>query len=181
MTNNIDREKQLQFEKIFNKSTNANFAFFESLLKTIQQTIPDEFPEDTHNAIVSTAKQMFHEYNCPTSATTVSKKRKERDPNAPTRPKSAYICFSSDKKVRAELKKNKPDIDPKNIISEIGSMWRAMDEKQRKVYEKQAEVCASNYERLLEEYKNKRKDITPNVGTSTKKTPEKRARKKQVK
>lgn len=165
--------------KLFNKILTSNYTFFDTLLSAVQQSIPETYTEETHTAVLEKAKEFYNEYTSQLNTGT-KKKKKVKDPNEPTRPKSAYICFSSDKKVRADLKKNKPDMDPKDMISEIGSMWRKMTPKQKQPYEKQAKKCASDYEKLMENYNSKRVDTTQKVIATKKKTTTTATKKKKT-
>jgi hypothetical protein len=73
--------------------------------------------------------------------------KSKKDPNAPKRPLNAYMYFSQDK--RDELKKK--NFAAKEILSELGRMWKNLSEKKRLPYEQKAK---KDKERFQEEMKN---------------------------
>ena len=62
----------------------------------------------------------------------VQRKRAVKDPHAPTRPLSAYLCFLVNK--QEEFRRSDP---AKQVVAEItrrvGAAWRELSEDQRKV------------------------------------------------
>lgn len=57
--------------------------------------------------------------------------RAKKDPNAPKKPSGAYIFFCNDK--RAEVKKANPEYGVAESGRELGAMWKATHEDDRKV------------------------------------------------
>ena len=56
------------------------------------------------------------------------KKKEKKDSNAPKRAITAFFFFQSER--RPELKKEKPELDNKQIISEMSAEWKKMTEKE---------------------------------------------------
>jgi len=79
-----------------------------------------------------------------------TKNKKEKDPAAPKRPKSSYIIFCGAK--RDEIKKKNPDIKAKDILSKLGEMWKALNDKQKKKYVDEANKDKERYEGEMNEY-----------------------------
>lgn len=79
-----------------------------------------------------------------------AKKKRKRDPDAPKPPVSAYIFFS--KAVREEVKGGNPDFDQKQVLSRIGEMWSAMDDRQRAKYVNDAAQDKVRYENEKADY-----------------------------
>lgn len=71
--------------------------------------------------------------------------KKEKDPNAPKKPLSAYIMYSNDQ--RKVLKEEMPELKGTLVATEIGKRWKALDDEEKAPYlERQAEEKA-RYER----------------------------------
>lgn len=77
-------------------------------------------------------------------------KKRKRDPDAPKPPVSAYILFS--KAVRGQVKAANPDWDQKQVLSRIGEMWSAMDERQRAKYVYDATQDSARYKKEKADY-----------------------------
>uniref|UniRef100_A0A0G4G6D6 Fe2OG dioxygenase domain-containing protein n=1 Tax=Chromera velia CCMP2878 TaxID=1169474 RepID=A0A0G4G6D6_9ALVE len=79
----------------------------------------------------------------------------KKDPNAPKRPRSAYILFTADK--RAEIIKKKPEMA--KAITEIAKMcgeaWKKIGDKDKKKYQDLAEKDKARYEKEMKSYKPK--------------------------
>ncbi|KAL5530756.1 hypothetical protein ACEPAF_7014 [Sanghuangporus sanghuang] len=58
--------------------------------------------------------------------------KKERDPNMPKRPPSAYLIFQNE--VREEMKKLYPDLPYIEVLSKISERWSNMTGEQKKMY-----------------------------------------------
>jgi hypothetical protein len=79
-----------------------------------------------------------------------SKKPRTKKPkDAPKNPKSAYVIFCQEK--REEVKKTNPDIQPKEVMKELGKLWKETDEEDRKEYQ---EKSKEDKERYAEDMKN---------------------------
>ncbi|KAG1052866.1 hypothetical protein G6F43_005019 [Rhizopus delemar] len=76
-------------------------------------------------------------------------KRPKKDRNAPIKPMSAYIMFSSD--IRTGLKDRKLPFEEVSKI--IGDQWKALDEGERQAYERMAMRAKDEYLVALKEYK----------------------------
>ena len=59
------------------------------------------------------------------------RKREKRDPNAPKAPMSSYLLFSQ--KNRSRVKEEHPEMTPTEIASELGRIWRAMNDEEKAV------------------------------------------------
>lgn len=79
------------------------------------------------------------------------KGKKKKDPNKPKRARSAYIFFSMDK--RDEVKEDNPDINNREIMSELGKRWsKIKGTTEAKKYVKQAAKDKKRYNAEMEEY-----------------------------
>lgn len=66
------------------------------------------------------------------TVTTTKRKRPEpRDPNAPKRPCSAYIYFSTE--MRPKLREENPDMSMSERSKHIGKLWATLDSEKKKV------------------------------------------------
>ena len=80
------------------------------------------------------------------------KEKKEKDPNAPKRPVTAFFFYQSER--RQTLKKEKPELDHKQIISVMSTEWNKLPEKDKKKYLVKAEEDKKRYEKEKAEYEN---------------------------
>lgn len=81
------------------------------------------------------------------------RKRPKKDRNAPIRPMSAYIMFSSD--IRTRLKDQRLPFEEVSKI--IGDQWKALDEGERQAYERMAMRAKDEYLVALKEYRQTNK------------------------
>lgn len=87
------------------------------------------------------------------------------------RPVSAYILYSS--KIRADVKKNNPEMQAKEIMKKIAEMWKGLDEKQKKIYEDEHQKNKAAYDQAkpAKTVKGSQKK-TPKVKKPTEPKPE---------
>lgn len=89
--------------------------------------------------------------------TTGTKKRrvkKEKDPNAPKRGRSAYILYGQSR--RAALIKEQPNLDHKQVISVLSKEWNALSAADKAPFDKKAEAEKIKYRKEIEAYKKKK-------------------------
>lgn len=61
------------------------------------------------------------------------KKRKKKDPNAPKRPSSAYIMYVKSR--LEQVKKAHPDFKMTQVMTTLGSEWKALDARGKRSFE----------------------------------------------
>jgi len=95
-------------------------------------------------------------------------RKKATDPNAPKRGKSSYIFFCLDK--RQEVIDDNPDMSAKNIIKELGRVWREdTSDEEKKKYQEQSAADKARYEEEMADY-----TPSPDLGFVTEKKKSKR-------
>jgi len=78
-------------------------------------------------------------------------KKRDKDPNAPKRPLSAYLLFMSD--FRVEYMAKYPDTKKVSDVAKAGAAkWGALTPSEKKPYEDAAAVKKAEYEELKKEY-----------------------------
>eukprot|EP00124_Ichthyophonus_hoferi_P004529 Ihof_evm6s511 gene=Ihof_evmTU6s511 len=82
---------------------------------------------------------------------TVRKEKKEKDPNAPKKPLTAYILFCNDQ--RPQIRLDHPDMKIPEIGSKLGGMWKALTEEQKIKFTALAEQDKKRYVKDMEKYK----------------------------
>lgn len=87
------------------------------------------------------------------TAPAAKKMKKEKDPNAPKRPLSAYFIFSNE--IRPTVKKQNPDAKITDMSKIIGDMWKGMDDGKKAKYQKKADTDKERYEKEMAAYKKK--------------------------
>ena len=89
--------------------------------------------------------------NIPKQKTEKKTEKKKKDSNAPKRGKSSYIFFCVDK--REEIKKANPNMSAKDIIRELGRVWREdTSESDRAKYESQSIADKKRYDNEMIDY-----------------------------
>jgi hypothetical protein len=85
------------------------------------------------------------------SAERPRKHRAKKDPNAPKRPMSAYLCFSMD--ARAKLKLEHPELKhPEEVMQAIGTMWEKIPEHEKAKYVDKSDRLKAEYAAKKQEY-----------------------------
>jgi len=79
------------------------------------------------------------------------KAKKEKDPNAPKKNKSAYLFFSMDK--RAEYKEAGTELSNQELMRQIGDDWKSISPREKKKYETMAAEDKERYKAEMAEYK----------------------------
>lgn len=81
------------------------------------------------------------------------KEKKEKDPNAPKRPLTAYFLFANDK--RAGVKAENPTFKVTDVAKAIGELWKEASEADKAKYQKKADEEKKKYEAAVAKYKAK--------------------------
>ncbi|EPS94592.1 hypothetical protein FOMPIDRAFT_1026139 [Fomitopsis schrenkii] len=82
------------------------------------------------------------------------KGKAKKDKNAPKRPLSAYMFFSSD--WRERVKAENPDASFGEIGKLLGAKWKELDESEKKPYVEQAAKDKSRHEKEVADYDAKK-------------------------
>jgi hypothetical protein len=83
--------------------------------------------------------------------------KRQRDPNAPKRPKSGYLFFCH--ATRSVINEEQPDLGAKDVTTELGARWNILkDTKPKEVakYTKLAEADKARYESEKASYETKK-------------------------
>ena len=83
--------------------------------------------------------------------------RKTKDPNAPKRPKSAYMCWLWSDEGVAKVKSDNPDMNHKDAVKRASEVWGEMTSEQKGPWESMSADSKKEYE-------EKMKDYSPNSG-----------------
>ncbi|KAI8449560.1 high mobility group box domain-containing protein [Phakopsora pachyrhizi] len=76
--------------------------------------------------------------------------KKEKDPNAPKRPLSAYMYFSQD--WRERIKAENPEVSFGEIGRLLGQKWKSLSDEEKKPYEDMAGRDKKRHEAEKAEY-----------------------------
>ena len=118
------------------------------------------------------------------AATTEKRKRttkakKEKDPDAPKRPLSSYMLFCQDE--RETVKEEHPTFKAKEILTELGKRWKALDEDDKKTYTDRFNENKKVYEVEKKKYDTKKKEEASDEEESEDEKPKKKAKKPAAK
>ena len=78
-------------------------------------------------------------------------KKKKKDPNAPKRPRSAYILYCQEN--RSAVKTANPDFKPSELMSKLGEMWKNLSKEDKQEFVEQAESDKERYNKERSNYK----------------------------
>ena len=78
-------------------------------------------------------------------------KKKKKDPNAPKRPRSAYILYCQEH--RKSVKESNPEFKPSELMSKLGEMWKGLSAGEKQEFVDQAEVDKERYNKERSSYK----------------------------
>ena len=81
------------------------------------------------------------------------KTKKVRDPNKPKRSKNAFMLFSD--LWRPEIKAAFPDMKSTDISKELGGLWKALSDEDKKPFELQAATEKEAYDKAMVAYTGK--------------------------
>jgi len=81
--------------------------------------------------------------------------KKKKDPDAPKRPKTAYLCYAV--AVRSQVQKDNPEMKFVDITRKISEQWKALTADERKPYDDMAAKDKERYEKAKKAYEEKEK------------------------
>ena len=82
-------------------------------------------------------------------------KKAKKDKDAPKRAISAFFFYNQER--RETLKKEKPELDNKEIIKTMSAEWNALSDEKKKPYVEKAEADKKRYEAEKKAYDAKKK------------------------
>lgn len=83
------------------------------------------------------------------------KTKAKKDPNAPKKPMSSFMYFSTE--TRPKIKAENPGISFGELGKKAGELFRNLTQEEKKVYEKKAATDKIRYEKEMEAYKSSKK------------------------
>ncbi|KAL0480531.1 HMGB4 [Acrasis kona] len=93
----------------------------------------------------------------------------------PKKPSTSYVLYCQEK--REELKKDKPDLKPKQINTELSKMWKALSDEDKKPFEDKNKELKEKYDADLEKYNKDNGIETKKKETKKRSRPAKKAKK----
>lgn len=117
--------------KTFNKLTTHLSALLGSL------PLPESSNSSVMEAWEGSRKEVVRTLNRGTHA------NEQKDPNAPRRPRSAYIFFCQD--TRADVLKGSPTMSANQVLKELGKRWKALGQKAKVRFEQLAATDKERY------------------------------------
>jgi len=78
------------------------------------------------------------------------KRKKKKDPNAPKRPRSAYILYCTEK--RSEVKAEHPDAKPAELMRIMGELWNSLAPTKKQEYTDKAKDDKARYNDQMKDY-----------------------------
>jgi hypothetical protein len=151
-------------------------------LKTIAEIVPSLFPQSEQTAAPKTTTSTSPEVNQtePIPPASNKRKRKEKDPDAPEKPPSAYHLYAKEK--RDQIRAAMPGQPTANdVVHEINRLWKGLNEESKKVrnhflilsilltsqpFVDAAEKLKSPYKQALAEYERKKTGQSDDKTTS---------------
>jgi len=120
----------------------------------------DDHINGTNNSFYAPPRQPTTIPTPPGSIPGGKKKRgkRERDPNAPKRPASAYILFQN--AVRQEMRAANPSADYKELARQIGDRWKNLSEEDKRPWSEAGKLAMNSWNIQNKEYKISHPDVT---------------------
>ena len=153
--NNDNKMSKNTSKKVLNK--NVVEAVSEWVLDTLSSSLSKEQLENVRETFDSKKNDL----NNIISNNKNTSSKKVKDPNAPKRAKTSYILFCAEQ--RDNVKKSHPDMSAKDIIKELGRLWRDTPDEKKQKYIKMSENDKERYTGELVDYlpTNKEKPAGP--------------------
>ena len=82
-----------------------------------------------------------------------SRKRSQKDPDAPKRPMSSFLAFSNGK--RSQLKKENPSLTNTDISKLLAKMWKEAPDEEKKEYIEEESKLREIYKKDMAEWREK--------------------------
>lgn len=121
-------------------------------------------------------EEEMDDYTPPSNIGFVTKKKKSKK-NGPKRGRTAYIFFCTDHRPR--IKEENPEMNTKEVTSQLGVHWKALPDKERKHYVNLAEKDKARYEKEKSEWVHKDEAIDEDDGNSSKKREKREKRERR--
>jgi len=115
-----------------------------------QEAVDKWLERDTQESFINVSKSKS------TKLTRASTKKTKKNINTPKRGKSPYIFFSCEN--RALVKENNPEMDNKQIMSELGRLWRDLD-KESVESQRYYQMASEDRERFLREISETKEEM----------------------
>jgi hypothetical protein len=71
---------------------------------------------------------------------------KEKDPNAPKRPMTAFFLFSIER--RKQLKIENPDLKGPKVASELGALWKQLSDEEKRPFRTKGEEDMKQWQKV---------------------------------
>ena len=86
-----------------------------------------------------------------------AKAKAKKDPNAPKRPKNAYMFYANS--VRAQIREENPDLSMPDVSKEIGMRYKALSEAEQAKWQAKADAAKEVYKKEMVEYEKTKPDV----------------------
>ena len=83
------------------------------------------------------------------------KKKSKKDPNAPKKPKTAFLFFTAE--MRPKLKSEHPELSFGDLGRKLGEMFRGLDESKKQKYEAMANDEKKRYKEKVAAYESRKR------------------------
>jgi hypothetical protein len=138
-------------KEIQSKKSDRNMAnIVEKFNNMVVVVLSEVLDEDSMTSVKTELDNNQEKFKSILSSETVKKSKKSKDPNAPKRAKTSYILFCVSK--RDEIKESNPDMSAKDIIKELGTMWRSLSDDEKTEYVNLANEDKERYEEEMKSY-----------------------------
>ena len=195
ITNNLPKQKVLPFKKAKDpdapKRGKSSYIFFcvdkrqevidanpdmsaKDIIKELGRVWRDDTSDEEkkkYQEQSATDKARYEDemtdYSPPSDLGFVTEKKKKAKRNGPKRGRTSYIFFCTEQ--RPIIKKENPDMNTKEITSQLGVRWKALSEKEKKPYVKLAQNDKDRYDKEKADYVDEEEDDEPVVEKKSKK------------
>jgi hypothetical protein len=135
-------KKEIQSKKI-NKNMDVVDKFNKLVISILSNVLDDD-------VISSVTSELYKNRDAFEGIFVTKKAKKIKDLNAPKRPKTSYILFCVNK--REEISESNPNLSAKEIIQELGNMWRSLSDDEKTEYVTLSNKDKHRYEEEMKLY-----------------------------
>ena len=151
---NVNKRMEEALERLKNK-----------IMENLDDEVAEEFGEINISSFVNKAMKGFEEEIKEEISKIESKKiGKTKDKNAPKGAKNSYIFFCADN--REQVKEENPEMNAKEIVSKLASLWQEADEEVKAEYQEKAAQDKQRYQEEMAGYVPSDEEASPKTKNS---------------
>lgn len=123
---------------------------YSQLTSMLSEVVSGSLDKKSAKTVMDTWNSRKEEVSKLLSSSAKTSSRKKKDPDAPKKPRSAYILFCSEN--RPKLQKKSPDLNTTQLTSKLGEMWKSVSDKDKARLNELAKKDKERYKSEMQNY-----------------------------